>query len=395
MKKRLRILLPVLIVAAAVTAYVLYTRENVSGGAIKASGNIEVTDAQLAFRIAGRLAERLVDEGASVTSGSLVARLDPGDQQVALAQAQAAVAQSRAALAELLAGSRPEDIAGAEAQVEQMRAALAELERGFRSQEIADAKAAVDRAQGAVRSAEAQRVLARANFDRFKDLYAKKVVSLQEYQTSQTALDAAVAALDQAKAAADSAAQVYGLRVEGSRVEAIEKARGALHEAEAHLALLKAGARVETIDQARAALQLAVERERQSRLQLGYTELHAPFGGVVLSKAAEQGEFLTPGATVVTLGALDVVWVRAFINERDLARVKLGQEVEVRTDTTGGPALKGHLVFVSGQGEFTPKSVQTFDERVKTMYRIKVAVENPEHLLKPGMPADAILQPQR
>jgi len=104
---------------------------------------------------------------------------------------------------------------------------------------------------------------------------------------------------------------------------------------------------------------------------------------------------MTPGATVVTLGALDVVWVRAFIGEQNLGRVKLGQEAEVRTDTTGGRTLKGRLSFISSEGEFTPKSVQTFDERVKTMYRIKVEVANPDHLLKPGMPADAILEPQR
>ena len=126
---------------------------------------------------------------------------------------------------------------------------------------------------------------------------------------------------------------------------------------------------------------------------LAYTELHAPFDGVVLSKSAEPGEYLNPGTPVVTVGEMERVWLRAYINETDLGRVRLGQTVDVTTDSFPGKMYKGTLGFLSSEAEFTPKTVQTFEERVKMMYRVKIDLENPNHELKLGMPADATIEP--
>lgn len=120
--------------------------------------------------------------------------------------------------------------------------------------------------------------------------------------------------------------------------------------------------------------------------------MFSPLSGWVLSKNAEPGEYLAPGTPVVTVGNLNQVWLRAYISESDLGRVKVGQHVRVTADTFPGKVYKGKISFISPQAEFTPKNVQTEKERVKLVYRVKVDIPNPEMELKPGMPADAEIQ---
>jgi HlyD family secretion protein len=123
--------------------------------------------------------------------------------------------------------------------------------------------------------------------------------------------------------------------------------------------------------------------------QIEYSNLYAPTAGVVLVKNSEAGEFIVPGGAVITLGDVAKPWLKAFINEGDLGRVKLGQKVTVTTDSYPGKAYPGKITFISSEAEFTPKNVQTTKERVKLVYRIKVSLANPHNELKPGMPADA------
>jgi HlyD family secretion protein len=122
--------------------------------------------------------------------------------------------------------------------------------------------------------------------------------------------------------------------------------------------------------------------------QLGYTVLYAPFSGVVLVKSAEIGEVVNPGTSVVSLADIENVWLKAYISETDLGKVKWGQEVMVTTDLYPRKEYRGKVSFISSQAEFTPKSIQTEKERVTLVYRIKVDVPNPGRELKPGMPAD-------
>ena len=374
MKKRLALFFLV-IIALIAAEYYFGIRGRGDGGAILASGNIELTDAQLSFKIPGRLAERLVDEGETVTTGQAIARLDSADQELMVAQAEANLAYSRSVLAELEAGSREQEIRQAKAAVEQARAMLAELERGSRPQEVAGAKDMVAQAE-----AEASRLA--TDRKRFEELYAKGAVSEQQYDAVRTA---AVVATEQFESARES----LDLVVEGPRREKIEQARAALRQAEEGYALVQEGPRKESIEQARAKVAVAEETLRQAQQQLTYTELVAPFDGVVLSKSAETGEYLNPGTPVVTVGAMDRVWLRTYINETDLGRVALNQEVAVTTDSYPDKTYRGRIAFISSEAEFTPKTVQTHEERVKLMYRIKVNLENPDHELKLGMPADA------
>jgi len=345
------------------------------GKTIRVSGNIEVTDAELSFKIPGRVTERLVDEGERVSVGQLIARLDSKELEDEVALRRAEVEAARAALAELEAG--PEEIAQAMAAVEQARARLEELMAGPREQEVAVAEAALARA-----AAEAAR--AQADYERYEALFKKNVVSAQQYE-------AARAADETARARRREAEEQLKLVREGTRKEQIEQARAALAQAQERFALVKKGPRQETIAQARARFRQAQELLALAETRLSYAALRSPLSGMVLSKHVEAGEYVMPGTPVVAVGDLQNVWLRAYVDETDLGRVKLGQRARVTTDTYHGRVYEGRVSFISSEAEFTPRSVQTEKERVKLVYRVKIDIRNPNMELKPGMPADAVI----
>ncbi len=126
-----------------------------------------------------------------------------------------------------------------------------------------------------------------------------------------------------------------------------------------------------------------------SNLRLGYAELHSPLEGVVLVRSAEVGEVTPVGATVLTVADLKNAWLTGYVNETDLGRIRLNQEVKITTDSDPAKIHKGHLSFISQEAEFTPKHIQTKEERTKLVYRVKIVVDNAALDLKPGMPADA------
>jgi HlyD family secretion protein len=156
-------------------------------------------------------------------------------------------------------------------------------------------------------------------------------------------------------------------------------------------------ARARDIDVARAGVRNAREQLRLARILLGYTVLRAPFAGVILVRHAELGEVMMPGTPVVSLADLDHVWLRAYVNETDLGRIRWGQTAVIRTDSDPDRLYTGRISFISSKAEFTPKSVETHAERMTLVYRIRIDVENKAHDLKPGMPADATiaLEPAR
>jgi HlyD family secretion protein len=141
-----------------------------------------------------------------------------------------------------------------------------------------------------------------------------------------------------------------------------------------------------------AAVRNAQENLKLQKIILGYTVLTAPFSGVILTRQAEIGEVMLPGAPVVTLADLDHVWLRAYINEPDIGKVRFGQPAMVTTDTFPGREFQGRISAIASRAEFTPKSVETHSERVTLVYRIKIDIYNPTHELVPGMPADALIQ---
>lgn len=239
-----------------------------------------------------------------------------------------------------------------EAGVRVRESSLALTMAGTREQEV---KAA----QQSMLDAEAEFEQKKLENDRAQRLFSKDEISAQDR-------DMAATALKRTEAIFKAAQQRYSQAVEGSRKEDIEIARANLNQAGANLGL--------------------------SRVNLEYTILHSPSAGVVTVRQAELGEVVAPGSPVVTLADLDHVWLRAYIPETDLGRIHWGQEAVVTTDTYPGKQYHGRISFISSNAEFTPKSVQTYKERVTLVYRIKIDIDNSNYELKPGMPADAHLE---
>jgi HlyD family secretion protein len=372
-RKRLMILIPASLLVA-VLAYMILVRSD-DGVIIRVSGNIEVTDAEVSFKIPGRVEARLVDEGETVKAGQAIARLDSAELTQEVAARKAEVQGAQAALAELEAGSRPEEIAQAEASAQQAKARLDEMLAGSRPEELSAAEAVLRRAR-----AEAER--ARLDAERYEGLYKKQIVSAQQYDAARTAYETALARQHEVE-------EQLKLVREGPRKEQIEQVRAAWLQAQERFVLVRKGPRQETIEQARARLRQAQEGLAVAETRLGYATLASPLTGVVLSKSVEPGEFVAAGTPIVTVGDLENVWLRAYIDETDLGRVKVGQRVRVTTDTYPDKRYEGRVSFIASQAEFTPRNVQTEKERVKLVYRIKVDIRNPNMELKPGMPADA------
>lgn len=176
---------------------------------------------------------------------------------------------------------------------------------------------------------------------------------------------------------------------------AYKRAQAQYQTAQQHLSEIREGSRPEEIAIAHASVKAARENLGLSRINLEYTTLRAPSAGVIAVRQAELGEVVSPGSPIVTLTDLDHVWLRAYVAETDLGRIRYGQVATIRTDTYPGKTYRGRISFIADKAEFTPKSVQTFKERVTLVYRIKIDVENPNHELKPGMPADAYIELSR
>lgn len=391
MKNKLKILIPIVILISGIIWFRIQYRHPDSSLLI-ISGNMEVTEARLSFNIAGKLAQRFVDEGDKVTKGDLIARLDNTDQMLQVAYATSNKAFYEANLKELEAGSRVEEIRKAQARLDQARYVLAELEKGSRIQEIADSKAELERAIAIEKMQLAKLELAKSDYQRFKELYEQGVVSLRDFDHYKTQYNAETNAYTEAKARVKSAREKLSLRKEGPRKEEIERAKAALKQAEAEYELIKEGVRLETIEKAKAQVAIAEQTLKQANQQLEYTQLFAPFTGVVLNTGAEPGEYLLPGSPVVTIADLDHIWMRAYVNQKDLSKVQIGKPVDVSVDAYPGRIFNGKIVFINSEAEFTPKNVQTREERVKLMYRIKIALDNPQWELKAGMPADAVIK---
>jgi HlyD family secretion protein len=228
---------------------------------------------------------------------------------------------------------------------------------------------------------------AKKDWDRAQTLFKNDDISASQFDGFRNHWESADAALKQAN---QRAALVFaGPRVEqvdGAAAQVVH-ARGALKMAEANALELKR--REQELATRRAEIERSRANLAQVDAQLADTLVVSPVDGVVLVKSADVGEVLAAGATVVTIGDIDHPWLRAYINETDLGKVKLGSKARITTDSYPGKVYDGHVSFISSEAEFTPKQIQTQEERVKLVYRIKIEVDNRLHELKSNMPADA------
>ena len=205
----------------------------------------------------------------------------------------------------------------------------------------------------------------KADLEQKKKDYARYEALYEKDEISGQTRDQAATNVTRAQATYDRAQQILNELVEGTRKEELEVEQADVHQAKENLEM--------------------------SQIRLSYTVLRAPFDGIVLVRQAELGEVVSPGTPIVTLADLDHIWLRVYLPETDLGKIRWGQTVTVRADTYPGKSYTGRVSVIASDAEFTPKSVQTEKERVTLVYRVKIDVENPNHELKPGMPADAYI----
>lgn len=386
MSKRI---IPILLIVAAVVGLALWRSgafRRLPTDRILLSGNIELTEIDVSFKTPGRIVELSLNEGDAVKKGQLLARIDPDQLRKLRDAGEATIVAANSGLTQLRTAIlfQKETIGGdlqlREAELRQAEQRLAELVAGSRPQEIQQARAMAAEA----RTAHEQ---AARDWERAQTLYKNEDISTAQRDQFRARFDQTAAALRQAE-------QRLALVEEGPRKEEIEIARAQVERGRAVLRLSRASnldlrrreeeleARRAEIDRARA--QLAVVDS-----QLGDTSVYAPVDAVTLVKSAELGEVVAAGASVLKLGDLDRPWLRGYVGERDLGRVKLGQKVRLKTDSYPGKEYWGRVSFISSEAEFTPKQIQTAEERVKLVYRIKIDVSNPHRELKSNMPADA------
>jgi HlyD family secretion protein len=381
--------LPILILLAAVGGYFAWQHfQNQDDGFLRFSGNIEFKKVDLAFKVAGKLIELNADEGGNVTKGSLLARLDREQMTRMRERDSATVTAAESQLLQLQTGIRfQKEMTQSETQlrqseVRQAKAKLQELVDGTRPQDLAQARAALEDLRGL--REQASKELARA-----KQLIEKEDISQNQYDQTQTrwaSLSAQVRAAEER----------LSLLSEGPRKTDLEAARAAVARAEAALKMTEA----QRLDILRREEELAARRADIARAKSGVSVIDSqlddtlaasPVDGVVLTKAADPGEVLAAGTPVLTIGDIDHPWLRGYVPQSKLGQVKLGMPVAVSSDSYPGKTYKGKISFIASEAEFTPKQIQTNEERVKLVYRIKVDVENPNRELKLNMPVDGVI----
>ena len=400
---------------------------------LMASGFIEAEEVTVAPELGGRVVELLVKEGDDVETGQVLTRLDGTLLEAQIEVAQAALDVAQAGLAQAQAGVRPE-------QIRQAEAALAQAEAGrdgaFQAwQDVIairdnpqDLDAQIVQARAQVAAAEAALAQATAWKDAAEiadDAYYEGMAELQEakeelqkipkefrpslpglqldvhlvpnaYWKSWVGVNTAQAGLDGARAAL---ANLYAIRDNpqelNAQVDAMEAeynaAVAAVEMAQAQLDAMRAGATEEEIaiaeaqvEQAQAAVEsLMVLRDKQT--------LIAPVGGLVLELNIHEGELAAPGAAMLVLGDLKHVTLTVYVPEDKLGQVRVGQEVQVGVDSFPGRLFTGSVVAIANEAEFTPRNVQTQEERVNMVFAVDVRIPNPDHALKPGVPADAVI----
>ncbi len=308
---------------------------------MRVSGNVEATEVHTAAEVGGRIVELRVDEGDRIGAGAVIARLDTEDTMLQIARMRADRATSVAQLRLLEAGSRAEDIRQGRAQVDAA---------------TADAAAIAAEIKGA-----------QLDLERFQALLTANAGSVKQRDDAQARVDTAIARQRAAQDRVRSARAALARLEAGTRPEEIQTARARVATADAQIAVLEKSVRD--------------------------ADVVSPISGIVTQKMVNAGEIIARGTPLVVITDLDHAWANLFVPEPLVPRLTIGQAATVLTDA-GGPGIEGKVTFVSPRAEFTPRNVQTAEERSKLVYRIKVTVDNSAGVLKLGMPVDAELKLQ-
>ncbi len=335
------------------------------------SGFIESDQINVTSEISGRIDAIAVNEGDQVTAGQKLVQLDHSLLDAQIAQAQAAVDTAQTQLAQIESGPRASDVAAAQAALAAAQQNYDKVRAGPTAEQIAPLKAQVD-------SAKATLDQAQAAYDRIGGAsnpfigMAPQAVALQQ---ATSAYNATLAALDDAL----------------THPTAAELAAAQSQVQQAQAALDRLTPTAESIAVAQAQVKQAQDALAVLQVQSAKLTITSPASGVVAQRTVHAGEFAAPGATLLSITQLDPVQLTIYVPETRLGQIKLGDEIGVQVDSFPNKVFKGKVIYIASQAEFTPRNVQTKDQRVNTVFAVKLQIANPDSALKPGMPADATL----
>lgn len=354
------ILLAVVAVAATALAATWFRRDP----SLQGSGTVESRDIRVGSEVGGRISQVLVHEGDTVKAGQILIAFDDRELLAEMEQAHAAAEKARR-------GYRPEEIAEARAAAAEAKADYEERKNGYRHEDIAAAQADLDRA-------EADEERTERDFRRYDALAEKDEVSKQQRDTAESAWRMAAAVRENAQHKLDELKRGY-------RQEEIEAAKAHYEQAQATLERYERGSRREDIANANAAYAYDEARYRER-------EVAAPSDSTVEVLDVRPGDLIGPNTPVATLLESNQIYVRIYIPETEIGRVRLGQKAEVRVDSFPNTVFDGHVEQINQQAEFLPRNVQTREERVHEVFGVKIHIDNGAGRVLAGMAADVKLK---
>lgn len=368
MNVRVSLVLKTLGMVAAVIASAACSRS-----ATTYSGTLQAEAPNVGSTVGGRVIAVLVTDGQRVSKGQVLVRLDPKDQRAALAQAQGTLAQARATLADLEAGPRSEDLAKANAQAGQAQHTY--------EQAAITAPHQIDQATAAVRQAQAAATVAAHDAARYTQLYHDGAVSAQAYDTVLATNRQAQAQLHAAQA------QLAAMRL-GTAPQGVQSARQAYEAALANAQLVAAGTRPDQIAQAQAAVSTAQAGVQAAQARLAEMTVRAPADGIINGLNLHAGDLVPAGAAVATIDEFKDPFVRIYVPQSSLGQVHVSQTVTVRSDAFPKQTFEGRVEAIDENAQFTPRDVQTAEDRANLVFGVKVRVHDPDHVLRGGTTAD-------
>ena len=340
------------------------------------SGTIEAHEILVGSKVGGRVAKVHVHEGDRVRPGQVLVELERDELEARKAEGAAAVTQAQATLDQLVAGSRPEEIARARRAAEAARNTFEAVKTWPRGEEVAQARADLA-------AAEAELAYAEAQHRRFDELFREGAVAAAELDNVRSRRDA-----ERAKVA--SLRERLRIMETGSRPEDVGTAEARFKEADESRKLVERGPREEEIRQAWAALQAARARLQAIETQLAEMVVASPADAVLEVFDVRPGNLVAPNKPLATLIEPDL-WVRVYVPESQIGRLRLGQQATVKVDSFPDRRFQGVVEQINRKAEFTPRNVQTPEERVNQVFGVKVRLDNREGLLRAGMAADVTL----
>lgn len=337
---------------------------------LSVTGQIEAVTVAVGSRVGGRVSEVLAQESDVVKQGDVLLRLEALEAEAVVAAAEARLAQAQATLTKLETGARPEELRQAEAAALRAEEQYQMAQRGFRKQEVKGAAAMSD-------AARAQRDEARTEFKRIEKLRESNAISQQAFDQAKHALEAA-------EAQYSAATEKQGIAVEGARAEEINMAKAAFEQAAANRDLVKNGARREDIDAAKALRDAADADLKRARVALDEMVVKSPRNGVVESMDIHPGDIVKPGA-VATIADPDDLKLYVYVSAAMLGQLRLHEKVQLTADAHGDQKFEGEVVQIATQGEFTPRNLQTKEERVQQVFGVKLKLDSAGGKLRAGM----------